>query len=115
MPRSVSIPAKEVLKPYVRTKLMAAALEAALPLGFASNCWGDLQTEFDKVLTELDKEDCLNDATKIAAAETNTRLLVSQMVNEAKTLNLSQLQEETLRRALKSLCPLWPFCKTRVS
>jgi hypothetical protein len=106
---------KEVLTEYVKTKLMAAALEAALPYGFAQNCWNDLEHELEEALKQLGAKDGLNDAAKIAAAETNTRLLVARMKVEAKDLAFNQLQEETLRRALKNLCPLWPFCKTRIT
>ena len=47
---------------------------------------------------------------KVAAAEVALRRLVEAAKAEAKRRGWDRLHEDTVRAALRSLCPIYPFC-----
>jgi hypothetical protein len=46
----------------------------------------------------------------VTLAEQNTATLVARMVQEARTMQFTELHEPTLPAALSRLCPIRPFC-----
>jgi hypothetical protein len=74
---------------------------------FAPNCEADLKQTIRRAL-EKDVNQTVRYA--LSEAEANTRRLVDEMVAVAEAEGFPQLYEETLRQALRRLCPLFPFC-----
>ena len=94
---------------YLTARLTAVALEEALPLSFADNCWNIVETFIAAGLKRMQNEGKLNDAVKIQEATSNLRRFIHAMRDEAARLDLDTLHEPTADRAMR-LCPLWPFC-----
>jgi hypothetical protein len=85
--------------------------EAALAgFQFAKGC----QFDFQKLLAKREGEPlAMNPSFAPFDEEPNIRKLVQQMVQKAQAEGWTELREETLRAALRELCPIWPFCRTK--
>ncbi len=85
---------------------VAAARAARHGFRFAQNCEQDFRALLSRSLPSVRE----SDADTLEQVERNTALLVEEMVAVARANNWPELYEDTLRNALKKLCPLFPFC-----
>ena len=76
---------------------------------FAPDCERYMRQTITAGVNRIITERAENDSTKLALAEDNLRLFLSEMIAEAKRKGYSVLREDTYYKA-RGLCPLWPFC-----
>lgn len=94
----------------VESQLWGRAKGSAADFGFAPDCEGLVKVMMKKAALRLEAEGYLDDPDRLAVAETNVELFISEMILEAKRLGYSELHEDTLAAAMSRLCPLWPIC-----
>jgi hypothetical protein len=83
---------------------------AAWPIPIESGCEHDLRDLIRKSARGAAKGRKTLPLVKIVEAEANLEALLAHMTLVAGTLGYTSLHEDTLRKALKDLCPIWPFC-----
>ncbi|HEX7286539.1 MAG TPA: hypothetical protein VF532_10170 [Candidatus Angelobacter sp.] len=87
---------------------LAKAVAAREGYTFAPNCENNLRLLITSAVTRIQSEP-LNQEHAIRTAENNVEILVLEMVRNA-TRGDNQLHEDTLEKAKRKLCPLYPFC-----
>jgi hypothetical protein len=100
------MPSKEA----VEMRLWAMAQDRAAGFGFAPGCEGLVLRLVRTGVQRLEAEGFLDDGDRIAIAEANLTIFISEMVIAARGFGLLELHENTFGEALRRLCPLFPFC-----
>ena len=98
--------------PDLRQQLWSVAQNTATAYGlsFAPECQGLVENLINEGATRLETEGYAENPEKIALAESNIALFVTNMVAEAKKRKLAALHEPTFHAIWQLLCPIWPFC-----
>ena len=96
----------------LRQQLLLVAQNTATAYGysFASDCEALVENLINEGAKRLENEGYAEDPGKIALAESNIALFVTNMVAEAKRRQLPALHEPTFDAIRELLCPIWPFC-----
>lgn len=93
-------------------KLWGVATAKASQAGFkiAEDCETLLRDFVSKGGRRLIAEGHYGDDAKLREAERNIEQFVRGMAAAARTMGFADLHEPTFFKALRDLCPLWPFC-----
>lgn len=96
------------MKESLESRAWSAA--SAFELTFDPNCWQDVVSRIDAAVAQMERSGQLGEPDRLLEAQNNLARLVEAMVEPAKALGTTQLQEQALRQALARLCPIFPFC-----
>lgn len=93
-------------------RLWNVATKRSSRAGFeiAHDCSVYLLEFIQRGISRMVEEGYENDEARIRKAESNLKRLIDGMVKEAESQRFDMLHEPTFFEAIKSLCPLWPFC-----
>jgi hypothetical protein len=70
----------------------------------------EMARAMDTALDRMEEEGALQDEEKVRQAEANTAVLMTAVVEEARETASATADASVFRRALRRVCPLYPFC-----
>jgi hypothetical protein len=101
-------------KLFYQQQLWSVALATAIRHGyyFGEDCEHDTKLEIRKAVDRMFANDDIRDSRKLMRARVATIRLVELMIQYMETQGGTRLRlrERSLKRALLSLCPRFPFC-----
>jgi|GEM_PF-5791355 len=90
-------------------RLLVQAWAMSYGLGFSPNCIRDVFGMIQAGSKEMSLKGDADNLEKIREAQENLLNIVSLMVADAKTRNLSQLERNAFHEAKLKVCPVYPF------
>lgn len=70
----------------------------------------EMARAMDAALDRMEDEGALRDEEKVRQAEANTIVLVRAVADEVRETGSASADAGVFRRALRRVCPLYPFC-----
>lgn len=70
----------------------------------------EMARAMDSAVDRMADEGALDDTLKLREAETNTVVLVDAITVEVREAGATAADASAFRRALRRVCPLYPFC-----